>query len=225
MFFKFQKSLSNKYVSACPSSLYRDGGFYDSAKLLEQLIKLEGLFDIQRISELYPPFAYKRHMPDSILINTLPFFEKLDFKTLLIKNYENLNNEYNLGAACALVKINDVILTRNSFIELMNDIHRVLKPNGRLFAISPVYPHSDAFTDPTHVNFITRFSHRYFVEPHLTASQYGFTGKFKEINVVVDAPTNLMMQPGSGLRKIGRRWHRLLFREGLSHILWEFEKV
>jgi hypothetical protein len=107
----------------------------------------------------------------------------------------------------------------------MNDIHRVLKPNGRLFAISPVYPHSDAFTDPTHVNFITRFSHRYFVLPHLTAAQYGFTGKFKEIKVVVDAPTNLMMQPGSGLRKIGRRWHRLLFREGLSHILWEFEKV
>ena len=115
--------------------------------------------------------------------------------------------------------------TRNSFIELMNDIHRVLKPNGRLFAISPVYPHSDAFTDPTHVNFITRFSHRYFVVPHLTAAQYGFSGKFKEINVVVDAPTNLMMQPGTGLRKIGRRWHRLLFREGLSHILWEFEKV
>ena len=115
--------------------------------------------------------------------------------------------------------------TRNSFIELMNEIHRVLKPGGRFFAVSPVYPHSDAFTDPTHVNFITRFSHRYFVLPSLTADQYGFTGKFKEINVVVDAPTNLMKPPDSDLRKLGRRWHRILFREGLSHILWEFEKV
>ena len=115
--------------------------------------------------------------------------------------------------------------TRNSFIELMNEIHRVLKPGGRFFAVSPVYPHSDAFTDPTHVNFITRFSHRYFVLPSLTADQYGFTGKFKEINVVVDAPTNLMKPPDSDLRKLGRRWHRFLFREGLSHILWEFEKV
>ena len=115
--------------------------------------------------------------------------------------------------------------TRNSFIELMNEIHRVLKPGGRFFAVSPVYPHSDAFTDPTHVNFITRFSHRYFVLPSLTADQYGFTGKFKEINVVVDAPTNLMKPPDSDLRKLGRRWHRLLLREGLSHILWEFEKV
>ena len=115
--------------------------------------------------------------------------------------------------------------TRNSFIELMNEIYRVLKPGGRFFAVSPVYPHSDAFTDPTHVNFITRFSHRYFVLPSLTADQYGFTGKFKEINVVVDAPTNLMKSPDSDLRKLGRRWHRLLFREGLSHILWEFEKV
>ena len=115
--------------------------------------------------------------------------------------------------------------TRNSFIELMNEIHRVLKQGGRFFAVSPVYPHSDAFTDPTHVNFITRFSHRYFVLPSLTADQNGFTGKFKEINVVVDAPTNLMKPPDSDLRKLGRRWHRLLFREGLSHILWEFEKV
>ena len=115
--------------------------------------------------------------------------------------------------------------TRNSFIELMNEIHRVLKQGGRFFAVSPVYPHSDAFTDPTHVNFITRFSHRYFVLPSLTADQYGFTGKFKKINVVVDAPTNLMKPPDSDLRKLGRRWHRLLFREGLSHILWEFEKV
>lgn len=115
--------------------------------------------------------------------------------------------------------------TRNSFIELMNEIHRVLKPGGRFFALSPVYPHSDAFTDPTHVNFITRFSHRYFVLPTLTAEQYGFKGKFKKINVLVDAPTNLMLPSGSGLRKLSRRFHRLLFREGLSHILWEFEKV
>ena len=131
MFFTFKKSLSNKYVSACPSSLYRDGGFYDPANLLEQLIKLEGLFDIQRISELYPPFAYKRHMPDSILINTLPFFEKLDFKTLLIKNYENLNNEYNLGAACALVKMNNVILTRNSLYLRSGREFKILYENHR----------------------------------------------------------------------------------------------
>ena len=131
MFFTFKKSLSNKYVSACPSSLYRDGGFYDPANLLEQLIKLESLFDIQRISELYPPFAYKRHMPDSILINTLPFFEKIDFKTLLIKNYENLNNEYNLGAACALVKMNDVILTRNSLYLKSGKEFKILYENHR----------------------------------------------------------------------------------------------
>ena len=61
----------------------------------------------------------------------MPFFEKLDFKKLLIKNYENLNNEYNLGAACALVKMNDVILTRNSLYLKNGREFKILYENHR----------------------------------------------------------------------------------------------
>ena len=44
---------------------------------------------------------------------------------------------------------------RLSFIELMNEIHRVLKPRGIFLAQTPVYPFSACFTDPTHINPVT----------------------------------------------------------------------
>jgi SAM-dependent methyltransferase len=44
---------------------------------------------------------------------------------------------------------------RYPFIELMNEIHRVLKPNGLFLSQTPIFPFSACFTDPTHVNPIT----------------------------------------------------------------------
>ena len=49
------------------------------------------------------------------------------------------------------------------FIDLMNEIYRVLKPNGIFYAITPVYPNESVFVDPTHVNFITKNSYKYLV--------------------------------------------------------------
>jgi SAM-dependent methyltransferase len=69
---------------------------------------------------------------------------------------------------------------RNSFIELMNEIHRVLKPEGRFFSYTPAYPKSEAFRDPTHVNIITNETFTlYFDNVFRLASIYGFTGSFE----------------------------------------------
>jgi SAM-dependent methyltransferase len=69
---------------------------------------------------------------------------------------------------------------RNSFVELMNDIHRVLKKEGVFLSVTPAYPHNAAFQDPTHVNIITEETfHFYFSEPTSWAAIYGFHGKFR----------------------------------------------
>ena len=71
---------------------------------------------------------------------------------------------------------------RLAFIELMNEIYRVLKPGGILLHFTPAFPSKEAFQDPTHVNIITEDTMpKYFCEPLCWAKLlgYGFNGSFK----------------------------------------------
>jgi len=43
----------------------------------------------------------------------------------------------------------------------MQEVWRVSKPSGRLYALTP-RTCAEAFQDPTHVNFITAMTHTYF---------------------------------------------------------------
>lgn len=69
---------------------------------------------------------------------------------------------------------------RYSFIELMNEVYRVLTPGGLFLAQTPVYPFSACFTDPTHINPITSetFS-QYFDDQRQWGKMYGFKGSFR----------------------------------------------
>jgi SAM-dependent methyltransferase len=69
---------------------------------------------------------------------------------------------------------------RHAFVEVMNEIHRVLKPGGLFLSHTPAYPHGVTFRDPTHVNVITEETFPlYFDDQSRWASIYGFTGAFK----------------------------------------------
>lgn len=112
--------------------------------------------------------------------------------------------------------------TRFPFIELMNEIHRVLKPGGRLYALTPAYPHAAAFHDPTHVNTITKGTAGYFCGAAPLARQYGYHGRFEALrNDWALHPEDFM--PGTALRwrRRLRRW-RLARAGRLSHLAWEF---
>lgn len=69
---------------------------------------------------------------------------------------------------------------RAPFVELMNEVYRVLKPGGRFFSSTPAYPHPAAFQDPTHVNIITEKTFpSYFDDRIRGAKMYGFRGFFR----------------------------------------------
>jgi len=72
---------------------------------------------------------------------------------------------------------------RLPFVELMNEIHRVLKPGGQFYSSTPAYPHEAAFSDPTHVNIITEKTFlAYFDHRYNWAKGYGFKGSFEVTN-------------------------------------------
>ncbi len=73
---------------------------------------------------------------------------------------------------------------RAPFIELMNEIHRVLKPGGYFLARTPAFPHADAWSDPTHVNTITDRTVVYFTHTDYRelVQAYGFRGSFELVD-------------------------------------------
>jgi SAM-dependent methyltransferase len=69
---------------------------------------------------------------------------------------------------------------RNAFVEVMNEVYRVLKPGGQFLSVTPAFPHAAAFSDPTHVNIITEDTFRcYFDDKNNWGVIYGFKGKFE----------------------------------------------
>lgn len=71
---------------------------------------------------------------------------------------------------------------RFSFVELMNEIYRTLKPGGIFFSLTPIFPYATAFRDPTHVNFLTEETFPlYFDDQNKLAAMYGFKGSFKVV--------------------------------------------
>ncbi len=111
------------------------------------------------------------------------------------------------------------------FINLMNEIWRVLSPQGRLLAVTPAFPSPLAFADPTHVNYITQGTHEYFCGEHPVGSIYGFHGKFIARIAKFSAPTNYRNMPHSPVKSALRDFGRHLSGKRLHHIVWELEAV
>jgi SAM-dependent methyltransferase len=117
--------------------------------------------------------------------------------------------------------------TRMPFVELMNEVWRVLRPGGMFYASTPVYPAKAAFQDPTHVNFMTVDTHRYFCRPEKLAAIYGFTGEFlaRRVELYSPDPRLAYTPPPESTWRANWRRRRRLRRGEYSHVLWELEAV
>lgn len=111
------------------------------------------------------------------------------------------------------------------FINLMNEVWRVLAPGGRFLAITPAFPADAVFADPTHVNTITPMTHVYFCGKPPGGRIYGFQGEFAARIVKFSAPSNYKSMPPDPIRSRLRDWSRMLHRGGLQHLVWELEAI
>ena len=111
------------------------------------------------------------------------------------------------------------------FVRLMSEIWRVLAPGGLFYALTPAVPAMAAFTDPTHVNYVTDETHSYFCGDPPPARIYGFVGRF-EARRAERAMIPEDLTPATRLswtRAIKRSIRRA--RGRLSHVVWELEAV
>ncbi|MBI4871124.1 MAG: methyltransferase domain-containing protein [Candidatus Riflebacteria bacterium] len=116
--------------------------------------------------------------------------------------------------------------TRFSFVELMSEIHRVLKPSWRFYAVTPAFPRAEAFVDPTHVKVITERTHLYLAGETPGAHQYGFRGRFRVLRAHWTRK-RLSQDYEPVTPDLVHRLRRLLdvLKRRRHHMLWELEAV
>jgi len=116
----------------------------------------------------------------------------------------------------------------NEFIFYMKEIYRVLRPGGVALIIFPAFPHRDAFSDPTHINFITPHTLDYFVGNELPPFYAGIDTNFQVLlnkplrfwkNWVVTSVVNPNFESKSFRRNIS------LAKRTLGRIMWPQHRI
>jgi len=122
----------------------------------------------------------------------------------------------------------------------MSEIHRSLKPGGVFLAITPAYPSSAAFQDPTHVNIISKDTIHYFTGNHPWGSDlgYGFIGQFEIVTsewlkgvgplsnkrLIHDFTRGQRVAKFYILAQLVRRYLLTLKKSKPTHLIWVIQK-
>lgn len=82
----------------------------------------------------------------------------------------------------------DIIEHLDDVIKVMEEIHRILKSNGKVFIRTTYWKMEQSFRDPTHRHFFTLESFDYFDPSTSTGQKYNFYSdrKFKILNKYID---------------------------------------
>jgi O-antigen biosynthesis protein len=74
-------------------------------------------------------------------------------------------------------------------VSLMNELYRVLAPNGLLLSMTPSTDGRGAFQDPTHVSFWNENSYWYFTDPNYQRYVPEITARFQSSRLVTTFPS------------------------------------
>ena len=124
------------------------------------------------------------------------------------------------------------------FINFMNEIFRCLEPGGVFLAVTPAYPAKEVFQDPTHVNYITIDTAKYFEKLSTNGHGYGINTRFKIIfndwlkgpgpylkeSLATELASANILRKFIILLKYAKRTLYVLRRRQKSHILWILQK-
>jgi len=111
-----------------------------------------------------------------------------------------------IRAIHVLEHVRDVLRT-------MEEFHRLLRPGGRLFIVTPHFSDFSSYCDPTHRRHLSSYSFRYFGENHGGFGYYT-AARFREISVRVRL---LALWRWLGLEWVVNHWPR--FRLFWEHYL------
>jgi SAM-dependent methyltransferase len=70
-------------------------------------------------------------------------------------------------------------------MSVMEEIHRILKPNGEVKVIVPYFRSPSAFHDPTHKTFYTILSFSYYDPEHPICKRYDYTQAHFKVQKIV----------------------------------------
>lgn len=182
----------------------------------------------------FPRNPYDRQFLYGVDIRDIDFNEKLSFeykKANLITQKIPYPDSYFASVSAfdflehvPRVWIKDDGSTSFPFIDLMSEIYRVLEPGGKIYALTPFYPRAEVFQDPTHVNFISKDTHKYFCGAKPFAKIYGFEGTFKCLRASRVAPISAMEGLDGGIKQAFRHLRKFV-KNRLTHLIWEFEAI
>ena len=119
----------------------------------------------------------------------------------------------------------DLVEHVGSLTELMGEIHRSLKPGGRVLITTPHFSCANSYTDPTHVHHLGIRAFDYFEESHELSYYSQF--RYRVLRRVIRFHGGLI---DALIRRIAERWpdfyeHRLCWIFPAWYIEVELERV
>lgn len=145
-----------------------------------------------------------------------PGFLNLDKTPLenvdIIWDLENLPLPFETNSVSEII-CEHVLEHVHNFLPLMEEFHRICKPNARIQIKVPYFRYEGAFRDPTHVCFFTEHTFIYFEEEY--EYSYYTTARFKTRKV------ELLTTSKSSIRTLYKKINRFIpFKRLLNIFLW-----